>query len=72
MDENTILKEVLNTRQTQRVARALREAGYKTATAKKCRRNVIGVAEYFEPINLDARQILIDIICQVAGLQPRR
>lgn len=61
----------ISARQARRVARALREAGYGTATAKNCNGHVINVARYFEPADVQAHNKLLRIICNAAGIQPR-
>lgn len=72
MDEKSVWTEYLSARQAIAVARALKADGYTRATAKNCRDYVINIASYFEPGDTQARQRLLDIICQAAGIQPKR
>jgi len=72
MDEKSIWTEFISERMARNVARALREAGYGTATIGKCRGYAINVAQYFEPRDHAARDHLLDLICKAAGIQPRR
>lgn len=69
--EQSVWTEHLSARQARKVARALREAGYKTATIERCRGHVINVAAYFEPGDPTARRGVLRIICEAAGIQPR-
>ncbi len=72
MNEKSVWTERISARQARKVARALREAGYNTATVQNCREYVINVAKYFEPGDNTAREKLLDEICKAAGIQPRR
>lgn len=70
--DKTIWTEHISARQARSVARALRIAGYKTATISKCRGYVINIAEYFEPADMAEQQHVLGIICEAAGIQPRK
>jgi hypothetical protein len=70
--EHTIWTEYLDNRKARKVARALKADGYTTATIEKCTGFAIGVAQYFEPGDVTARERLLDIICQAAGIKPNR
>jgi hypothetical protein len=72
LDEKSVWTEYVSARAARRVARALKNAGYSTATIAKCRGYAINIARYFEPGNAQACQELLDLICQAAGIQPRR
>jgi len=71
LTEHSVWDEHLSARQARKVRAALAAAGYSTATAAKCRGYVINVAEYFEPGDVTARQEVLRIICEAAGIQPR-
>lgn len=75
MDERTIEQSVwtefIGSRQARNVARALKAVGYGTATIEKCRGYVVNVAQYFEPMDVEARHEVLRIIARAAGLQPR-
>lgn len=60
----------ISTRKARNVARALKAAGYGTATIKRCTEYVMNVANYFEPMDTDARNKLVRLICEAAGIQP--
>jgi len=72
MLEKTVWTEYLSEAKARKVARALKAAGYKSATIGKCREYVINVAQYFEPGDASARDGVIRIICKAAGIQPQR
>jgi hypothetical protein len=72
MEEHSIWTEFISARQARNVARALKAAGYGTATIERCRGYAINIAAYFEPGDTEARSRLLDIICAAAGLQPPR
>lgn len=72
MNETTsVWTEFISARQARAVARALKAAGYGTATIKRCHGYAINVAEYFEPGDAEARAHLLRIICAAAGFQPK-
>lgn len=70
--EKSVWTSYISARQARRVARALRAAGYGTATAELCRGYVINLAKYFEPADASAQRDVLRIICSAAGIQPRR
>jgi len=70
-DEKSVWTESISERKARKVARALKGAGYTSATIAKCRGYVVNVAQYFEPGDAAARRQLIGVICQAAGIQPR-
>lgn len=72
MNEQSVWTEYISARQARDVARALRAAGYATATIAKCREYVINVARYFEPSDAQARERVLGIICEAAHIQPRK
>lgn len=72
MDEKSVWTEFVSARAARKVARALKEAGYKTATRENCHEYVINIAKYFEPGDAEARQALLRLICESAGIQPKR
>jgi hypothetical protein len=72
MDEKNVWTEFVSAKRARDVARALKAAGYKSATIEKSRGYVINVARYFEPSDQQAREIVLTIIAQAAGIQPRR
>lgn len=72
VNETSVWAEYLSDRKARKVARALKEAGYTSATRQKCLGYAINVARYFEPGNAQARQELLAVICAAAGIQPRQ
>ena len=70
--EQSVWTEHITARAAREVARVLREAGYSTATRENCRGYVINVARYFEPGDTAERNKLLRLICEAAGIQPRR
>ncbi len=70
MNEKSVWTEFITARDARKVATALKASGYKTASRENCRGYVINVAEYFEPGDADARQKLLRLICESAGIQP--
>jgi hypothetical protein len=64
----------LTARQARDVARALKQAGYGTATVARVRElaYVNAVAEYCEPSDIDAQNTVRRIVCEAAGIQPKR
>lgn len=71
MDEKSVWTEFLSARDARKVARALKGAGYKTATRENCHEYVINIARYFEPGDVEARQRVLRLICEAAGIQPK-
>ena len=69
--EQNIWGSYMSVRKAKLVSRALKAAGYRTATVKNCTDFVINVASHFEPGNTEARLKLIRLICVSAGLQPK-
>lgn len=72
LDEKSVWTEFLTARAARKVATALKEAGYFTATRENCHNYVINIASYFEPGDTEARQKLLRLICEAAGIQPRK
>ena len=70
--EQSVWSEFISARQARKVARALKEAGYSSATIEGCRGYVINVARYFEPAHIPSREVLLRIITEAAGIQPRK
>jgi len=70
--EQSVWTEHITARAARDVARALKEAGYGKATRENCRGYVINVARYFEPGDTEARHKLLRLICEAAGIQPKR
>jgi hypothetical protein len=70
--EQSVWTEHITARAARKVARELKKAGYRTATRQNCRGYVINVARYFEPGDVEARTGLLRLICEVAGIQPRK
>lgn len=68
----SVLSHFISAREAREVARALKDAGYHTATIERCREYVSNVANYFEPGDLVQREKITRIIAEAAGLQPRR
>ena len=69
-NEKSVWTEYLTARAARRVAAALKEAGYGTATRLNCRGYVINVASYFEPGDAVERSKVLRVICGAAGIQP--
>ena len=65
------LSHYITAREAREVARALKNSGYHTATRENCREYVMNVANHFEPGDVGAREKLLRVICQAAGIQPR-
>ena len=72
MNEKSVWATRISARKARDVARALKVAGYGTATRKNCRGFVNNVARYFEPSNIAAQNDVRQLICEAAGIQPRR
>ncbi len=72
MDEKNVWTEHITARAARKVARVLKKAGYGTATRENCRGYVINVAQYFEPGDVEARKNVLRLICEAAGIQPKR
>ena len=70
--KQSVWTSYISARQARKVARALKAAGYGTATADLCRGYVINVAEYFEPADASAQRNVLRLICEAAGIQPKR
>lgn len=70
--EHSVWTEMITARDARRVAAAMKAAGYRTATRENCRGYVINIARYFEPGDIEARQGLLRLICETAGIQPKR
>ena len=70
MTKQSIWTEYLGDRRARKVARALKLAGYTTATIAKCTGYTVNIAQYFEPVDISARHELLHAICQAAGIQP--
>ena len=70
--ETNVWGHWLSARQARKVAQALRAEGYSTATYENCTEYVINVARYFEPGDTAERNKLLRLICEAAGIQPRR
>lgn len=70
--EKSIWTEYISARAARNVARALKVAGYGTATRKNCRGYVIDLARYFEPGDVEQQQLLLRLICEAAGSQPKK
>jgi hypothetical protein len=64
----------ISARQSRAVARALVEAGYTTMTIGKVRElsYVNAIAEYCEPGDQTEQNNVRRLICEAAGIQPRR
>lgn len=60
----------ISARNARKVARALKAAGYGSATIEGCRGYILNIASYFEPGDVEARHNVLDIICEAAGIQP--
>jgi hypothetical protein len=69
--DQSVWTEHITARAARNVARELKKAGYKSATRQNCRGYIINVAQYFEPGDVEARQILLRLICEAAGIQPK-
>jgi len=72
LTDKSVWTEFITARDARKVATALKAAGYKTANRDICHNYVINVAEYFEPDDTEARQKLLRLICETAGIQPNR
>jgi hypothetical protein len=72
ISDKNVWTEFISEARARKVARALRQAGYATATIGKCRGYVVNVANYFEPGDTEARQKLLEIITTAAGIRPRQ
>jgi len=73
MDNKSVWTEFISARKARKVARALVDAGYTTATAEKCNGYVINVAHYFEPdSNVADHGNVLRLICAAAGIQPKQ
>jgi hypothetical protein len=70
--EKSVWAEFITARAARKVAAALKVAGYGTATRENCRGYVVNVAQYFEPGDVTERQKLLRLICETAGIQPKR
>ena len=68
----SVWSEYISARNARNVARALRNAGYGSATIEKCRGYVINIAQYFEPGDQVAQREVIAIATSAAGIAPRR
>lgn len=64
----------LTARQARAVAAALKEVGYGSLTIGKVRElgYVNAIAEFCEPMDLDAQNKVRRIVCEAAGIQPKR
>jgi len=71
MNEQSVWTDFISARNARKVARALKAAGYGSATIKKCRGYIMNIANYFEPGDVAARHDVLDIICEAAGIQPQ-
>lgn len=71
MNKQSVWTGFISARNARKVARALKAAGYGTATIERCRGYIMNIANYFEPGDVAARHIVLDIICEAAGIQPR-
>lgn len=71
LDEKSVWTKFITARAARKVAAALKAAGYKTATRENCHNHVINIAKYFEPGDTEARQKLLRLICEAAGIQPK-
>jgi len=72
MNEQSVWTGYIGARNARKVARALKSAGYGTATIAGCRGYIMNIANYFEPGDVAARHDVLDIICEAAGIQPDR
>lgn len=72
LNDKSVWTEFITARDARKVAAALKVAGYKTANRENCRGYVINVAKYFEPGDIEARQEVLRLICEAAGIQPKR
>ena len=72
IEEKSVWTEFITARAARNVARALKGAGYNSATRENCRGYVTNVAQYFEPDDVEERKKLLRLICVAAGLQPER
>jgi hypothetical protein len=67
----SVLMEKLTEREARSTAAMLKRIGYKRAIIDDCRkRSPIEIAQYFEPLDEEARNELVKRIAQAAGLQP--
>jgi hypothetical protein len=66
-----VLMLTLTERQSRNVAAMLKRRKYTKATIESCRRrSPIEIAQFYEPMDEEARKALIDDIARAAGLQP--
>jgi hypothetical protein len=67
-----ILMHTLTEKEARAVAAMLRRTGYSQATIEDCRKkSPLEIAAYFQPMNEQDRQYLVQAIAQAAGLVPR-
>jgi len=72
VSEHSVWTECISYPKARKVARALRDAGYASATIEKCHGYVINVARYFEPGDPAERENVIRMITEAAGIQPHK
>jgi hypothetical protein len=66
-----VLMETLTERMARSVAAMLKRRGYTQAIIEDCRRrSPIEIAQYFEPLDKEARDELVKDIAKAAKLQP--
>lgn len=70
--EKSVWTEHLTARDARKVATVLKAAGYRTANRENCRGYVINVARYFEPGDETERKNILRLICEAAGIQPKK
>ncbi len=66
----SILAKNIPEHKARKVARALRYAGYRSITIERCRGHAMSIANYLEPMDVQARDKLLRIIAVVADFQP--
>lgn len=72
MNEKSVWTAHISARKARDVARALKAAGYGSATRENCRGFVNNVARSFEPGDIASQNKVRRLICEAAGIQPRR
>lgn len=66
-----VLMQTLTEREARSVAAMLKRRGYTQATIEDCRRrSPLEIAQYFEPLDENAREELIRQIARAAKFQP--
>jgi hypothetical protein len=68
---NSVLTERLGNRKARRVTKALLSKGYTSVRVSRIEgKSALEIATYYEPLRLEQRARLLELICVEAGLKP--